>query len=68
MARLRKEVDVSLKKTFKRVYGALDQATDQVEALRSDILIPHLQLDSFRVVQEGALVEDVGAASEDEET
>lgn len=50
MARLRKEVDESLKKTFKRVYGSFDQATDQVEALRSDILIPRLQLDSFKVV------------------
>lgn len=61
---MRKRVDESLQQTFNNVYGAFDQLDDQVETLFTNIIVPRLQLDPFKVVRDGDLVEDLDAASQ----
>lgn len=57
---MRKRVDESLQQAFNNVYGAFDQ----VETLFTNIIVPRLQLDPFKVVRDGDLVEDLDAASQ----
>lgn len=64
VAGLWKKVNEYLQQTLTKVYGAFDQAVGQVETLCLDISISCLQLDSFKVVQDKAFVEDLDATSQ----
>lgn len=62
---LRKKVNESLQQTLKNVYKVFDQVVDQVEAFHSNISIYRLQPYPFKVVRNGDLLEELGAASQD---
>lgn len=67
VAELRKKVDESLQQTLTNVYMDFDQVVDQVKVLHPGVSLPLSELDLFKTIEDGALVDTCGATSQGDE-
>lgn len=64
---IKERVPDSLKKTLTNVHWYFDQAIYWERELHSDIPTPNTELDSFKVVQDGDLMDNWGTTSQRDE-